>query len=62
MNFCSRIWNVGYLGYVRLLESDQRKGTREIFGIGQFTYVERLKKLSLYSIYDRLVRADLIKC
>ena len=62
MNYCSGIWNVGYLGDVRLLEFVQRRWTREIFGIGHFSYVERLKKLDLYSVYGRSVRADLIKC
>ena len=60
MNYCSSIRNVGYLGDVRLLESVQRIRTREIFGIGHFSYVEKLKKLSLYSVYGRCVPADLI--
>ena len=33
------------MGDVRLLESVQRRWTREIFGIGHFSYVERLKNL-----------------
>ena len=62
IDFCSSIWNEGYLGNVRLLESVQRRWTREIYEIRQLTYVERLKNLNLYSVYRRLVRPDLIKC
>ena len=62
MDFCSSIWNVGYLSHDRLLESVQRRWTREISGIGQLVYVERLKNLGSYSVYGWLIRADLIKC
>ena len=62
MDFWSSIWNMVYLGDVRLLDSVQRRWTRKIFGIGHFSYVDRLKKLGLYSAYCRCVRADLIKC
>ena len=62
MEYCSRIWNVVYLADVRLFESVQRRWTRETFGIGHFSYVERLKKLGLHSVYGRCVQADLIKC
>ena len=50
MDFCSSISNVGYLSDFMLLESVQRRWTREIFGFGHFSYVERLKKLYLYSV------------
>ena len=53
---------MGYLGDVRLLESVHRRWTREVSGIAQLTYIERLKNLGLYSVYGRLVRAVLIKC
>ena len=62
MDFCSCVWNVGYMMNVRLLESVQRRWTREIAGIGHLSYQERLRTLRLYSIYGRLLRADLIKC
>ena len=62
MDFCSCVWNVGYMMDVRLLESVQRRWTREVAGIGHLSYQERLRTLKLYSIYGRLMRADLIKC
>ena len=48
--------------FARLLESVQRRWTREITGIGHLNYVERLKVMGLYSVYGRLMLADLIKC
>ena len=62
MDFCSNVWNVGYLGDVRLLKSVQQKWTREIANISHLAYVERSKALELFSIFGRLLRADLIKC
>ena len=59
--FGSSIWNVDYVGDVRFLRLF-REDRQEIFEIGQVAYVKRLKKLGLYSVYERLVRADLIKC
>ena len=61
MNFCSNVWNVGYLGDIRLLESVQQRWIREIKDVSHIAYVERLKVLEL-SIFGRLVRVNLIKC
>ena len=62
MDFCSKVWNVCYLGDIRLLESVQRRWTREIADVSQLAYEERLKALELFSIYSRLLHADPIKC
>ena len=40
----------------------QRRWTREIADVSHLAYVERLKALELFSIFGRLLRADLIKC
>ena len=54
--FASCVWNTEYLSDLRLFEFIQRRWTKKILGkIG-----ERLKKLDLYSIKDRLLRSDLI--
>ena len=62
MDFFSNVWNVGYLGDIRLLESVQRRWSTEIADVSLLAYVERLKVLNLFSIFGHLVRADLIKC
>ena len=52
---------MGYLCNVRRLESVQRRWTREVDGVGHLEYQERLVELGLYSVFGRLLRADLIK-
>ena len=61
LDYCSCVWNVGYLADVRRLESVQRRWTREVGGVGHMEYGDRLKALGLFSISGRLLRADLIK-
>ena len=61
IEYCSSVWNLGYLGDVRRLESVQRGWTRQIAGLEGLDYVARLKRLDLFSISGRLLRADLIK-
>ena len=62
MDFCSNVWNVGYLGDTRLLESVQRRSTTQRADVSHLAYVERLKVLELFSIFGRVLRADLVKC
>ena len=59
-DFCSNIWNVGYLGGIIVGECVV-KWAREIGNKSHLAYVERLKALELFSIFGRLLRADLIK-
>ena len=61
IDYCSSVWNVGYLGDLRRLESLQRRWTREVYGIGERNYETRLRELGLFSIAGRLLRADLVK-
>ena len=61
LDYCSTVWNVGYMGDLRLLEAVQRRWTREIEGLGQLEYSERLKEAGLYSVAGRFLRMDLIK-
>ena len=61
MDYCCTVWNSGYMGDVRKLESVQRRWTREIDGMNGLEYADRLRNLGLYSIYGRYLRADLIK-
>ena len=60
MDFCSNVWNVGYLGNIRLLESVQQRLTRQISDVSRLAYVERLKVLELVSIFGQLLRAEIV--
>ena len=61
IDYCSSVWNVGFLGDSRRLESLQRRWSREVEGLGMYDYCERLKRMGMYSIRGRLLRQDLVK-
>ena len=60
MEYCSCLWNTGYIGDVRALESVQRLWTKQVSGLRDMDYGTRLKELNQYSVFGRLLRADLI--
>ena len=60
LEYGSTLWNLGYLGDIRSLERVQRRWTRQISGLENLPYNERLRRLDLFSIQGRLLRADLI--
>ena len=60
LEYGSALWNVGYLKDIRLLERVQRRWTREISGMENLSYQNRLARLNLYSFQGRLLRADMI--
>ena len=47
---------------MRLLESVQRRCTRQIADISHLGYEDRLKAFGMFSIYGRLLRADIFMC
>ena len=60
VDYCSTLWNVGYAGDLSLLESVQRRWTKNIDGMQGLSYGERLKSLNVFSIKGRLLRSDLV--
>ena len=61
IEFGSPVWNLGFLGDLRLLEGIQRRWTKKIEGMDELPYHQRLRELNLYSVKGRLLRADLLK-
>ena len=61
MDYCSTVWNMGFLCDCRKLESVQRKWTKEVLGLEDLDYNSRLRELGLFSVYGRMLRCDLIK-
>ena len=61
IDYCSPVWNLGYRGDIRKLESVQRRWLREVEGMDVLDYSVRLRRSGLYSVHGRLLRADLIK-
>lgn len=62
LEYASTVWNVGYRQDLKKLESIQRLWTRNILGFEHADYETRLKRLDLFSVKGRLLRADMIKC
>lgn len=62
IDFASQVWNLGYIGDTKLLETVQRRWTKQVSGLVNCSYRERLIALDLYSIKGRLLRSDLICC
>ena len=61
LEYNSAVWNLGYIGDVKALESVQRRWTKCIGGLENLQYFDRLKALNLFSVRGRLLRHDLIK-
>ena len=60
IDFGSVVWNTGYVGDLRMLESVQRRWTKKVVGFADLPYSTRLSLLNLFSIKGRLLRSDLI--
>lgn len=60
MEYCSCVWNTGYVGDIRVLESVQRFWSKHVLGLQEKDYGTRLKALNQFSVQGRLIRADLI--
>ena len=62
IDYCSPVWNSGYIHNLKLLEQVQRRFTKHIDGLKHLSYAERLATLNLFSVKGRLLSSDLIKC
>ena len=47
LEFGSTVWNTGYSGDLRLLESTQQRWTKHISGLSELSYADRLQNLNL---------------
>ena len=60
LDYASPLWNLHYVGDVKLLERVQRRWTKAVTGLSDMSYYDRLRRLDLFSYQGRLLRADLI--
>ena len=49
LEYCSSLWNLGYIGDVKLLEGQQHWWTKSVEGMGNLPYNQRLQQLGLFS-------------
>lgn len=62
LKFDSEVCNIGYNGDIWLLESVLCRWTQKIKSLDNLLDAERLSAFSLFSVSDRLLRADLLQC
>ena len=62
LDFASPVWNTRFSGDLSLLESVQRRWTKQVYNLSSLSYEDRLASLNLFSIKGRLLRSDLIQC
>ena len=62
LEYSSPVWNNGYIQDLKRLEAVQRLWTRNIIGLRNVEYGDRLRTLELFSVKGRLLRADMLKC
>ena len=60
LEYASSLWNLGYIGDSQMIEKIQRRWTKAVATVQHLTYSERLRNLNLFSMYGRMLRADLI--
>ena len=60
LEYGCQLWNMGYVGDLKLVERVQRRWTKCIAGLESLSYAQRLSSLNLYSMQGRLLRADSI--
>ena len=61
LEYSSPVWNTGFVGDSRLLESVLRRWTKHIESMENVDYKDRLSIFNMYSVKGRLLRADLLK-
>ena len=61
LEYASCVWCTGYAEDMCKLERVQRRWTKQIEGLQDMSYAERLMELDLYSVQGRFLRADLIE-
>jgi len=62
LEYCTVAWSPHYVKDKELPEYVQRRLTRMILELKYYMYAERLDKLKLWTLEERSIPAELIKC
>ena len=60
LEYCSAVWNPGYLCDINKIESVQRRFTKRLKAFHSLSYVDRLKTLNTESLELRRLKTDLV--
>jgi hypothetical protein len=61
LEFASSVWHPYKVKHLDMIENVQRRATKQIPGLKNLTYAERLKKLKLPTLSFRRIRGDMIE-
>ena len=61
LDYCMQVWRPHYRKDIDKLEKVQRRVTRMVEGLREYSYEDRLRILRLTTLETRFLRADLIK-
>ena len=61
LEFASSVWQPYKIKHIDTIENVQRQATKQLPGLKELSYSERLKKLKLPTLGFRRVRGDMIK-
>ncbi len=61
LDFASSVWKPTKVKHIEMLESVQRRATKQLPGYGHLSYADRLRKLELPTLSYRRIRGDLIE-
>ena len=61
LEYCNQIWSPHLVKHTTAIENVQRRATRQIPGLANLTYEERLRKLNLPTLAYRRLRGDMIE-
>src|SRR5260221_3268848 len=62
LEFSSTVWSPSYIGFINLIEGVQRRFTKRLFGLFDFSYGDRLILLKLHTLEHRRLLLDLHMC
>ena len=62
LEYCNQVWAPLHMKHITLIENVQRRMTKNLPGLKDLEYEQRLRKLDLPTLAYRRLRGDMIEC